>query len=208
MPDETWTRRLWGEQNKHEGDRQRFFTAVSEAIPAARVLYLGSFVDIAPSFVFDDVTYVDTDRRASRFFDDATTVDAIIREHRADETHWRFIRADYRRELDLESDSFDLVLSLYTGPTSDACGHFARPRGHFLANSSHGEVALLALDERFSLAAVITSRAGSYAVTQRGLEDHLIPKRPPHPSREEILSLGRGIAYTRSPFAYIFERVG
>ena len=208
MDEETRSRRLWREQDKHEGDRQRLFTAVSEAFPANRVLYVGSFVDIAPSFVFDDVTYVDIDRRASRFFDDASTVDAIIREHRAGEAHWRFIRADYRGKLDLEPGSFDLVLSLYTGPASDTCGHFVRPGGHFLENSSHGEVALLALDERFTLEAVVTSRTGSYAVKRTELEDYLIPKRPPHPNRTEILSLGRGIAYTRSPFAYVFRRIG
>ena len=56
MDEETRSRRLWREQDKHEGDRQRLFTAVSEAFPANRVLYVGSFVDIAPSFVFDDVT--------------------------------------------------------------------------------------------------------------------------------------------------------
>lgn len=66
---------------------------------------------------------------------------------------------------------------------------------------------MLALDERFTLEAVVTSRTGSYAVELTELEDHLIPKRPPHPSRTEILSLGRGIAYSKSPFAYIFGRV-
>lgn len=206
MTDEARTRRLWDQQNKHEGDRLGLFTAVKESIPATRVLYVGSFVDIAPSFVFDDVTYVDLDRRAARFFDDVATVDAIIGEHRADRAQWRFISADFREGLGLEPGSFDLVLSLYTGPASDTCGHFTRTGGHFLANSSHGEVGLLSLDDRFSLAAVITNRAGSYAVTRAGLDGYLIPKRPPHPSGEEVLSLGRGIAYTRSPFAYVFLR--
>lgn len=208
MDAETRTRRLWREQDKHEGDRQRLFAAVSDAIPSTRVLYPGSFVDIAPSFVFDDVTYVDIDRRAARFFDDAETVDAIIAEHRSDEALWRFIAADYHEDLGLEDDSFDLLVSLYAGPVSDACGHLVRPGGRVLANPSHGDVGLLALDERFTLEGVVTSRSGSYAVKLTELEGYLIPKRPPHPSREEILSLGRGIAYTRSPFAYVFRRIG
>jgi hypothetical protein len=202
------TRRLWNEQNRHEGDRQRLFTAVAEAIPVNRVLYPGSFVDIAPSFVFGDVTYVDIDRRAARFFEDAETVDAIIAEHRSDATHWSFIATDYRDDLGLEDDSFDLLVSLYAGPVSDACGHLVRPGGRVLANPSHGDVALLALDERFTLEAVVTSRAGSYAVDPAELESHLIPKRSAQPSRVEILSHGRGIAYTRSPFAYLFQRTG
>jgi hypothetical protein len=69
-------------------------------------------------------------------------------------------------------------------------------------------VALLALDERFTLEAVVTSRAGSYAVDSTELESYLIPRRPAQPGREDILSQGRGIAYTRSPFAYLFQRTG
>ena len=34
------------------------------SVIAARVLYAGSYVDIAPSFVFPTVTYVDRDARA------------------------------------------------------------------------------------------------------------------------------------------------
>lgn len=65
-----FTSRLWAEQNRHPGDRQGLFQAVGGFLGVATVLYPGSFVDIAASFVFDDVLYVDTDRRAKRFFDD------------------------------------------------------------------------------------------------------------------------------------------
>jgi hypothetical protein len=208
VSDGAWTRRLWSEQDKHEGDRQRLFAAVAETFSAARVLYPGSFVDIAASFAFDDVTYIDIDRRAARFFGDADTVNEIIAEHRSDAANWRFIDADYRGELDLEPESFDLLLSLYAGPISEFCGHLIRPGGHVLANPSHGDAALLATDVRFTLAAAVTSRNGTYSVSEAGLSEYLIPKRPPHPPREEILSLGRGIAYTRSAFAYVFRRVG
>lgn len=208
MADETWARRLWRDQDEHDGDRQRLFTAVSGAFPARRVLYPGSFVDIAASFVFDDVTYVDMDRRAARFFEDTESVDAIIADHRGDEAAWRFIAGDYRNDLGLDDESFDLLLSLYAGPVSDACGHLVEPGGRVLANPSHGDVGLLALDERFTLEAVVTSRTGSYRVKQTELEEHLVPKRPERPSRDEILARGRGIPYTRSPFAYVFQRIG
>ena len=207
MIDEARTRRLWSEQDRHEGDRHRLFAAVSEVVPATRVLYPGSFVDIAPSFVFDDVTYVDVDRRAARFFEDAQTVDAVIAEHRSDAALWRFIAADYQGDLGLEHGSFDLLVSLYAGPVSEACGHLVQLGGRVLANPSHGDVGLLALDERFTLEAVVSSRAGSYAVKLDELETYLVPKRPPHPTREEVLTRGRGVGYTRSPFAYVFRRV-
>lgn len=56
------TRKLWSEQDRHEGDRHRLFAAVADAVSARTVLYPGSFVDIAPSVVWPLVTYVDTDR--------------------------------------------------------------------------------------------------------------------------------------------------
>lgn len=51
---------------------------MSQAVDAATVLYPGSYVDIAASFVFPSVTYVDIDARAARFFSDSNGVDEII----------------------------------------------------------------------------------------------------------------------------------
>ena len=60
------TQKLWAKQNRHEGDRWKLFRAVGGEVGAGSVLYPGSFVDIAPSFVFPSVTYIDTDRRTPR----------------------------------------------------------------------------------------------------------------------------------------------
>ena len=76
------TRQLWAKQDQHPGDRLRLFSAVKAAFSVSTVLYPGSYVDIAPSFVFDEVTYVDMDARAARFFADTTGVDEIIAQHR------------------------------------------------------------------------------------------------------------------------------
>ena len=65
------TKQLWEKQNWHPGDRVGLFSAVAGALEASTVLYPGSYIDIAPSFVFDHVTYVDIDRRAARFFSDS-----------------------------------------------------------------------------------------------------------------------------------------
>lgn len=55
--------------DRHPGDRVQLFAAVAAVLPgSAAVLYPGSFVDVGPSVWFDDVTYVDTDRRAAGFF--------------------------------------------------------------------------------------------------------------------------------------------
>ena len=52
-----------GEHDRHEGDRWRLFRAVADFVAPRTVFYPGSYIDIAPSFVFDSVTYLDTDER-------------------------------------------------------------------------------------------------------------------------------------------------
>jgi hypothetical protein len=201
------TRRIWDDQDRHRGDRLRLFTAVHDAFTPTSALYPGSFADIAASFVIDDVTYIDTDRRARRFFADTAGVDQLITEGRRQATapRWRFIHGDYRSALPIADADVDLLISLYAGPVSRYCTRYLRPGGLLLVNPSHGDASLAALDDRYELAAVITARAGDYRVSRAHLDSYLIPKNPGDAIAERILQTHRGIAYTRSAFAYAFR---
>lgn len=201
------TRRIWEAQDRHRGDRLRLFTAVYDTLDPATALYPGSFADIAPSFAIDDVTYVDTDRRAGQFFTDAGGVDQLIAEHRRgrNPARWRFIEADYRAALPVADAHVDLLISLYAGLVSQHCTRYLRPGGVLLANPSHGDAGLAALDDRYELEAVVTARAGRYRVSRADLDTYLTPKNPHDATVEHIRRTGRGIAYTRSAFAYLFR---
>lgn len=203
------TRRLWEKQDQHRGDRQRLFTAVAAALDAEHVLYPGSYVDAAPSFLWPSVTYVDIDRRASQFFADEAGVQELLAEHgveRAAHTV-RFIAADYTTPLDLDDGEFDLLISLYAGFISEACTHHLRVGGSLLVNASHGDAAMASIDQRYQLSAVVQSRSGDYRVDTRDLDTFLVPKRDVDITKETLRATGRGIAYTKSPFAYLFERI-
>lgn len=173
------------------------------------MLYPGSFVDIAPSFVWPLVTYVDTDRRAERFFDDRDGVRELLAEHGVvpGAHDVRFVGADYRRDLPLDDESFDLLLQLYTGPAVEHVTRYLAPGGVLLANASHGDAALAALDPRYELLAAVESRSGDYRVVGGGLERFMVPKKPVELTATMIRASGRGIAYTRSAFAYLFRRL-
>lgn len=203
------TSQMWAQQDRHPGDRHRLFTAIDAAAPAASVLYPGSFVDIAASFVFDDVTYVDSDRRAKKFFDDGQGVDQIISEHRPRRSaaKWRFIHADYTSDLSITESSFDLLVSLYAGFISEHCTRYLRPGGHLLVNPSHGDAAMASIDPAYRLAGVVKSRSGDYRVTDIDLDSYLIPKRPTTITAEALHNSGRGIGYTKPAFAYLFQRI-
>lgn len=204
-----FTRPLWEKQDRHPGDRLRLFSAVNATYDAATVLYPGSYVDVAPSFVFDDVTYVDTDSRAARFFSDATGVDEIIAQHRqagSDRT-WRFIHADYTTELDLPANHYDLLVSLYAGFVSEHCTRYLRPGGLLLVNPSHGDAAMASIDPGLRLAATVKSRSGNYTVSHDNLDSYLIPQGPATITAETLHRSGRGIGYTKPAFAYVFQRI-
>jgi hypothetical protein len=201
------TRKLWADQDRHHGDRKRLFTAVRGAYGGENLLYPGSFVDVAPSFVYPTVTYVDTDKRAARFFSDHDGVSEIITSEGGAATEFRFIHQDYREALDLSEESFDLLVSLYAGFVSEACVTYLKKGGILLAAPSHGDVAVASIDPRLELAGVVNSRSGEYEVKQDNLDTYLIPKSPVEITAEMLHERGRGIAYTKSPFAYLFRRV-
>jgi len=205
---EELTHHVWRQQDRHAGDRSRLLQAVGEFIGNTPVLYPGSFADIAASFHFDSVTYVDSDRRAARFFADRDGVDSIIAAHRLRRTRaeWRFVAADYRDFIGVTEKSVGLLVSLYAGFVSAHCTRYLVEGGWLLVNPSHGDVAMTSLNAEYTLAAVIKSRSGRYAITCTDLDGYLIPKKPATITAEQLQATGRGIAYTRSPFAYLFRR--
>ena len=185
----------------------RLFQSVHEVVGPARVLYPGSFVDIAASAVFPAVTYVDSDGRAPSFFADEQGVRGILdRLGGHHDAEVDFLNQDYR-DLQLKEQSFDLLISLYAGFVSEHCTRFLRIRGTLLVNSSHGDAAMAALDPRYSLSGVVVSRDSRYSVRTGDLAEYMIPKRPVEMTREMLHNQGRGIAYTKPAFAYLFTRV-
>lgn len=201
------TAELWAKQDQHQGDRWRLFSAVAEALDASTVLYPGCYVDVAPSFVFESVTYLDVDKRAPIFFDDIDGIREIITDHNGPtEPDISFIHADYTSRLDLPDNHFDLLVSLYAGFISEHCTQHLKVGGTLLVNPSHGDAAMASIDPRYELSGVVISRSGEYRVSATKLDTYLIPKKPQAVTAEALHEAGRGIGYTKSPFAYLFTR--
>ena len=202
------TAALWAKQNAHEGDRLRLFSAIAASVEAAAVLYPGSYVDVAPSFVFDSVTYADNDERAQRFFDDADGVADIIAEHSGTSApEVAFLHADYTDDLGLPDESFDLLVSLYAGFVSEHCTQHLRIGATLLVNPSHGDAAMASIDPRYELAGVVVAGDGDYVVSTSDLDEYLVPKKPQQVTIDSLHTSGRGVGYTREPFAYLFTRI-
>jgi hypothetical protein len=195
----------------HTDHRIHLFSAVSELVPPATVLYPGSYVDIAPSVFFEDVHYIDTDKRAARFFNEHDAVTQLVNAKRArlnrpsGSLAMRFDQTDYQSPLNIEDGSVGLLLSLYAGFISEHCTRYLSPEGYLLANNSHGDASMASLSPEYRLVAVINSRNGAYRPTTKDLDAYLIPKSYPV-TIDGLHASGRGVAYTKSPFAYLFQK--
>ncbi|MEU1428404.1 hypothetical protein ABZ412_15150 [Nocardia sp. NPDC005746] len=191
----------------HIGDRTPLYTAVAEYTGARRVIYPGSYLDLAPSYVWDDVTYLDSDHRAQRAFTRTHAIEAArARKRYSGEPRINFHPGDYTQTLrELPTAAWDLAISLYAGPISEHVKELLRPHGWLLANNSHADAGLAHLDPDYQLAAAIQHRNSRYTLTTTDLDRYLQPRRPPHPTRDQLHAIGRGIAYTHPAAAYLFR---
>lgn len=197
----------WTQYRDSIGDRSSLFSALVNVWPVQEALYPGSYVDLSPSTAIPSVTYVDTDARAARFFADDDQVQSELRGRTLPGAgeQVRFLHTDYSLPLDVPEGSVGLLISLYAGLASEDCRRYLRPNGWLLANTSHGDASLAALDPTLRLVAVVQHRGDRYRLLTDQLDDYLVPKRPEAADPDLIRGSGRGIAYTRSAFAYLFQ---
>ena len=203
------------EFDKHPDDRIRLFVAVAETVPTpAVVMYAGSYVDIGPSIWFDNVIYVDIDKRAARFFSHHDDVVDLVSEKRTSAGQQErprpditFHHSDYQDQLPVEDGSVDVLISMYAGFISEHCTRYLRSGGHLVTNDSHGDASMASLDQNYELVAVITSADGDYQASSHNLDRYLVPKKGDPPTVEELHETQRGAANTHPALVYVFRRL-
>ncbi len=197
----------WATYVQSIGDRSGLFAALAQAWAPTRALYPGSYLDVSSSAAIPSVTYVDVDRRAARYFANHELVASQLegRTGASREAEVAFLHSDYTRPLPLPHAAFDLLISLYAGPVWDHCQQHLKRDGLLLANASHGDASLAALDPRLELVAAVHQRGDEYRLDHNALDSYLTPKKPISADPRLIRRSGRGIAYTRTAFAYLFR---
>ena len=116
------------------------------------------------------------------------------------------VHADYTAELDLGVDSFDLLVSLSAGFVTEHRTQHLRIGGTLLVNPGHGDAAMASIDPRYELDDG-NYDDGNYEVTTTDLDTHLILEKAQQITVDLLHTAGRGIAYTRTPFAHLFTRI-
>jgi len=191
-----------------DDERLGLFVALEQKYNVTRVLYPGSFVHITPSLVFPDVVYVDSDKRAEKFFTDEAIHDFVVHNKLyREEPLFRFHKADYRNDFGERSGGFDLLISQYSGFVSQDCKKYLQDGGILVVNNSHGDASMASVDPDYEFVAVYKRRSDkAFSISVKELESYFIPKKDVDITKSYIENLGRGLGYTRNASGYIFRK--
>ncbi|AKB85258.1 hypothetical protein [Methanococcoides methylutens] len=190
-------------------ERADLFESLQTRFNIKRALYPGSFAHVTPSFFIPEVTYVDTDPRAKKFFEQKDAVADLISKKKTydKDTVLHFIASDYSGPLNLKEKSFDLLISQYAGFVSQECKKYLKVDGILLANNSHGDAGMAFIDDDYELIAAIDVKSGKYHITDRELGSYFFPKKQIPVTKEYLRELGKGIGYTKTANSYLFRRI-
>ena len=193
---------------ERDDERLQLFLRLSEKFSIKKALYPGSFVHLTPALIFPFTCFVDSDRRAKRFFD-SPEVSEYISNHKIYKSNaeYKFYLSDYNKDFPEKPESFDLLISQYAGFISQACKKYLKVGGILAANNSHGDAGMASVDSEFEFVGVIDRRNSKCKYSEDNLNSYFIPRRKIEISCEYIESLGKGVGYTKTAFVYIFRKV-
>ena len=189
-------------------ERFNLFEIIADNYNVQRALYPGSFVHITPSFVFPDVVYVDNDKQAKKFFS-TPEIYTFIGERKIypHEARVSFHFADYRNGCNEPFETFDLLISQYAGFVGQYCKQYLKTDGFLLANNSHGDAGMAAIDEDYQLLAVFSAKNEKYKISANNLDEYFVPKSQVGITKEYLEKLQKGIGYKKTAGVYLFQKV-
>jgi hypothetical protein len=189
-------------------ERLELFQRLREKYGIASAIYLGSFVHITPSFIYPITTYVEMDKRAKKFFENPDLKAFInARKIYAENPQIAFYAQDYQQAIAGEEEQYDLLISQYAGFVSRYGKRYLKIGGLLLANNSHGDASLAALDDDFVFIGVVLKQGSKYRVSEQNLSEYFIPKKSIEVTVEYLEQIQKGIGYTKTASSYLFRCV-
>lgn len=165
-------------------------------------------LDRGAKFRFPTTYYIDTDKKAKKFFTNEKEIIEYIERNKIydEETHLRFYPEDYRKKFDDIIDSSDILISLYAGFISKYCKDLLKENGVLLANNSHGDASMAQLDDDFTFFGVINYKNKKYYLKTENLDEYFIPKKNIIVTKELLEKTNRGVGYTKPANYYLFRK--
>jgi len=190
------------------GHRYGLFKILNDNFNIYTATYPGSYIDITPSLFFPTTNYIDTDRKAKRFFKNEKEIIDYIEKNKTyhEETNIRFFPEDYRKKFDNIIDSSDLMISLYAGFISKYCKDLLKKNGVLMSNNSHGDASMAKLDDDFTFIGVINYKNKIYYLKTDNLDKYFIPKKNITVTKELLEKTNRGMGYKKPANFYLFRK--
>ena len=190
--------------NKYD-ERIMLFQKVNELYHPKKGFYPGSFVHITPSFFIKNMTYIDNDKRISKFFNSDNLID-FIEENKTYEGMPVIlgIQADYSSTLPIEESSFDIMFSFYAGFISQKCKKYLKEKGILIANDSHGDASIAYTDEDYELIGIVKRNGIKFSITDKDLHKYFNKKDGNPIDKTKVLDKMSGENFTKKGYAYIF----
>jgi len=184
------------------------FREIKKKFNPKRILYPGSYVHITPSLIFSDVTYVDSFKDTHLFYK-SLAVREFIKENKEynKEVKIKFYEQDYFKELPEELESFDIVISQYSGFVGQAVKKYLKKGGLLVCNNSHGDASMASIDLDYKLTAVYDRKSDDkFNIYDEKLNEYLVPKKDVKVTKALLEKTMKGIVYTKCPSGYIFRK--
>ncbi|WP_028975463.1 hypothetical protein [Spirochaeta cellobiosiphila] len=187
-------------------ERRSLFEAIQDLYKPQKGIYPGSFVHLTPSFYIKEMTYIDSDKRISRFFDGQDILSYVnLNKTYPEPPVIQAFQADFSRQIPIEKEAFDIMFSFYAGFISQSCKQYLRNTGILVCNNSHGDASLAFSDKDYSLIAVIDWEDETFKISEEHLDRYFIKKDGTPIDRANVLQSMKGERFTREAYAYVFR---
>ena len=188
-------------------ERLALFKLIKENYQIEKGIYPGCFVHITPSFVINNMTYVDSDKRILKFFRDPITQKYIEekKEYNTKPTI-EFYQQAYSAMENTKLGNFDLLLSFYAGFISKYFKNHLKRGGILLANNSHGDASVAYLDNDYKFISAIKRNGNNFKLITENLDQYFKKKNGGPIDQNKIMEKMTGEKYILSPYAYVFKR--
>lgn len=200
---------LYTEYILKTGDRFGAINIVTKKYSIEKAIYPGSYVHITPSLIIPEVLYVDTDKKAKKFFSSIDVIKQYIKINKkhSKETTIAYQGMDFNKHIECEDNYFDLMISLYAGFISQACKRYLKREGMLLANDSHGDATLAYVDEDYEFVGIVVYRNGKYIVDCTKNDRYFKMKKNKPIDMDRVYEKMAGPKYAYQTEYYLFRKI-
>jgi len=187
-------------------ERKKLFENIKDLYKPEKGIYPGSFVHISPSFYIREMTYIDSDKRISKFFKDEDVLNFIkLNKIYYENPTIKALQADFSSDLPIDEYSFDILFSFFAGFISQSCKKYLKNQGILVCNNSHGDASIAYTDGEYELIAVIKRNGNNFSITDKDLDGYFIKKDGTSIDIEKVQKKMVGENFTKKGYAYVFK---